>query len=744
MPYNTKLAKEKVESAISFDFKNESLENIYNELSVYINDSNISSWEQLKNFYNMKTEKNIQDDDELQEEILKNAGKNLSPLENSRDINTYYFWSVKGKGLTDVLNNAKKFYRYEKAKKITLETENNYDIALLKGKIPHGGKHNLQNYVKALNKMFKAKAISFEVYQQKIIEGYRIDLDSRYNGDEYKEYQEKLKEYNGKKEDKLNFISNHKRMIRDETMELRDLKNALKIINNVNNLLLNKEEVSKLISEIKELEAKLEYKPKTDEEKLTYRKVLNIFKQKKEDLRIKNSTLIKRENAIDNQLISKKENITALYNAVVSLDVQFEYEKLSIENEEDLKHFFEMIRNESDIDFSKVSKIINELKLKFLERKKKIEKNICVYKHKLEEKKLEKFSKPLSPLGSDPFGREITRYQAIFLGIALNCTIEEIEKNFLQKMLQQKGFNLKNPLDHICFWALSQKADVYQNWKKAVELFENKKICLMNTLENSDNTYLMMKNIDKNKIILDTVDESIEFIISQMYISDEVINENGWNETVLGRKIIDYNLKHLRNSNLFPLSKDSVSVKTEMSDLISRFNCYLDLSNEQTEKMRISSEERKKLPEMISRYKNDDLEEFDYDELNEIRVRLFKDIFEERDMFKLNSRGIFNERILTVEYIKDLSNCKRGVNRQDVLLTVFATFSTNPENFNKTPKDKLKDFEQFSNKCLENCGMYELYYPDPFEAFLAICVCQKYPFEFYRTIIESNKENYLR
>ena len=75
-----------------------------------------------------------------------------------------------------------------------------------------------------------------------------------------------------------------------------------------------------------------------------------------------------------------------------------------------------------------------------------------------------------------PAVRSISRYQALLFAFIFNMDAETAETIILKKALMQQGFNIKHPIDAMCYIALSQSANKYLTFLRLFECFKTKTI----------------------------------------------------------------------------------------------------------------------------------------------------------------------------------------------------------------------------------------------------------------------------
>lgn len=697
---NTLTAYQNMQQATRLNYDRMRPDEIYNTLCQYINDSDILFWEHLKRFYNQKMNLHILDDDELKQSILHTASRNLDPLEHNADINNYHFWTVMGhKTLSNVLNDELKYYRYEKAKRVQLTPEENEQIHNLKDNLQNGN-ISLRQYVNRIKFLRNEGNITAEDCQQKIFEGYKIDYDVKYHGAIYQEYMKDLADYNLQRHQISNQRNTTKNNIKVCQKQLRTIGTCKNIFNRVIESNWANKDVRRMGQKLQEIQNKV--------------------------------TECTSENEIDflNKLIETLQACETGNGALL-----------------------ENLYNNINIKCQTLQNTLKDQKAEF-----------------------ERLRKPKNPLGDSPFGREMTRYQIIFLGIVLNCTVDEVEKFLLQKMRHQRGFNLKSPMDHICFYALLQE-NKYQAWQTLSNEFANSNIDLQQTSSFSERTSLV-----RNRVMQELEDlhpdednnQALNLVISNMYISDEVIEKNNWERHVTGQQILQYSIDQLRY-HLFPLQTRSISTDEEMKYLINRLTLNLEHTTDEINQIDnlqrqqvllvqyqdeildpnsplpehtkqqalqfVQKELRYNVRKLMDLHVSVDIDDdVDFDEVADIYYMLYEKNSEDQDG-QLVDTGLFGETIFTPDYIQALTTGTKEITRQDVIFISFAVNATDFRFLARNKNDRLIQFEDFTNAVLRNCNMYELYYPNPFEAFLAICICNDDPIGFYRAVIESNRNN---
>lgn len=440
----------------------------------------------------------------------------------------------------------------------------------------------------------------------------------------------------------------------------------------------------------------------------------------------------------------------------------------------------------------------SDVYLDYLDKTEKYKKDLTIFNAKkknyadkgLNFSELIKPQRPLKPkmesklTRPDPFGREPTRYQVIFIGFALNCTAEEVEEIFLKKALQQRGFNLKNPLDYICYWALSQSTNRYGNWLKLKEQFYKTKIDFdilrkenANTVDNYNSCYPLVNEITD-------IEEVVDFIVSNMYVSDEIKNRIASNSTIVyGRDIIEYCLKAKNSNNVDCLSKNSVAALCEFKSILKkRYTDDIDGLRKRIEI--VKNNELIVRENLINEAKNKaDIGDFtkkDYfylhrdiqniigstkQKVNELHSHIkeaqkaldsFDAYVESEEMigtvyykslnvmaYKLRAKGYFNESVLNNRRIKEILNEQISLSRDDIIMASFYIESINSNRTTLTREQRVNNFENRTNGYLVRSGFSKLYYPNPYEALLAIIVSTDYPISILSEILQKNRYSYI-
>lgn len=578
------------------------------------------------------------------------------------------------------------------------------------------------------------------------------------------------------------------------------------------NTLTAQEMKTNAVSEIKDLKIDEIYDKLTDyinNANLTFWSQLKKFLIQKlrreiDDNKIKNEILKIAENNIiklndkfkdsninEIRFFASTDKLTDILTDAENYDKYFTDEEYRNKYDERWKNYNNLYENEKEL-----YKNSNDY-LDYLDKTEQYKKDLKVYNTKKKnyiEKGLNvsELIKPLRPLKPKMQSklirpdslREPKRYQAIFIGFALNCSVEEVEEIFLKKALHQRGFNLKNPLDYICYWALSQPTNRYGNWLKLKERFCNTEINFEIIKKENENTIFNQNNNDHFVNQLASIDEIINYIISNMYISDEVKSKIvSDSDSVYGKDIIEFCLKAKNSNNVDCLSKNSVSalnefksiLKKRYTDNIDALKEHIEIEKEQELIARknivneaensasmghftkkdyfvlnrnlhdinaISKQKIGKLSSYIEDAQNA-LDNFDvYTEFDEMIGTIYSKSLNVMS-YKLRSKGYFNESVLNSRRINDILNEQISVCRDDIIMASFYIESISSNRNTLTREKRVEKFEDRTNGYLVRSGFSGLYYPNPYEALLAIIVSTDYPISILSEILQKNRYSYI-
>ena len=411
-------------------------------------------------------------------------------------------------------------------------------------------------------------------------------------------------------------------------------------------------------------------------------------------------------------------------------------------------------------------------------------------------KKTRKPKKPTMNFRAKPeTGREPTRYQAIFIGYALNCSTEEVEETFLRKALNQRGFNLKNPLDALCYCGLKRQTNKYGFWLNLKEKFENLEVKSANLLKENINTISAKSLADENvDFFADSIDDVFNYIINNMYISDEVYKRMSNNnaDVITGDKIIKYCIEKKHSNDVDCFSGSSTAALTELKNLLkSKYRNNIEYFDEQIKKVaEEEKEERDRLSlelngmydsqfskedyiNLIKQIKlinkkyqkiyedlrvDQDQQQYGEDDFNEDVVE--NTLWEEEaefmsgelykalapsltDLHRFRARGMFDEPILDMSHIQTLLNKTKTVERGDIILTSFYIESIGMKRKELSASERVANFEEKTNGFLARSGYSKLYYPNPYEALLAILISTDFPLLALSEIMKNNLSDYV-
>jgi len=101
------------------------------------------------------------------------------------------------------------------------------------------------------------------------------------------------------------------------------------------------------------------------------------------------------------------------------------------------------------------------------------------------------------------------------------------------------------------------------------------------------------------------------------------------------------------------------------------------------------------------------------------------------------SKSFFNKR-MSKQHLGEIIKKEVLIDRFDLITLNFFIFSQNEKY--KNNKKRFKDFVGITNEILNECSMGELYYPNPYECFLLMCIISDDPFPNYSEVIEKSFE----
>ena len=104
----------------------------------------------------------------------------------------------------------------------------------------------------------------------------------------------------------------------------------------------------------------------------------------------------------------------------------------------------------------------------------------------------------------------------------------------------------------------------------------------------------------------------------------------------------------------------------------------------------------------------------------------------------------FSQKRLSRQRISMILNGSQAVERFDIITLYFYNYSLNllidDEKSNMKIALRFYDFTNSVNNCLKNIGMSKLYYPNPYESFILLCIATEYPLDTFVQVWEKSYE----
>lgn len=375
--------------------------------------------------------------------------------------------------------------------------------------------------------------------------------------------------------------------------------------------------------------------------------------------------------------------------------------------------------------------------------------------------------------------RDITRYGAMFICFILSCSVEDVENIFLKKTLRQRGFNLKNPLDFMCYLAFCQKTNKYGYWLNLKNEFEKREIKTTKNKKYSE-TNVIRNDIEKklNDIDFDNMSDVVDFVIDTMELSNEVMQEVN-----TGKDLIEYYNKHAKN--IYCLTNSSISAKNQLVNLLmlndietfdeelntlksyrneisANYKKYKDKLNLAQNKKSIATNNDiasfnkavnglEDIKKKIVKCKNEKTRFVDeYSEDNDFLILKLEimadDIYLDYipvELYNIRDKGLFNEKLFNSKTISDIANNDLVITREQLIMAALYYFTTSSRFKNRTYEDNfIYDFEELANEYLIKSGYGPLYPPNPFESIILLSLYTNSPLETMGYIYFSCYEKY--
>lgn len=385
-----------------------------------------------------------------------------------------------------------------------------------------------------------------------------------------------------------------------------------------------------------------------------------------------------------------------------------------------------------------------------------------------------------------PAVRSISRYQALLFAFIFNMDAETAETIILKKALMQQGFNIKHPIDAMCYIALSQSANKYLTFLRLFECFKtqtinkpDEKAKNSQTIYNSDRMIIE----DLSTATDEKIESTVERVIENLYFnvdSAEIQKLFAEKSSIKGIELLEFCLNKNNSNRVDCLSSNSVSaldmlrnnfellninnqaeyeekvLKIEediikINDLLKWANRVLkkesstkniELYDDVVSKVKsLEQEMEQKATEKIQLMnKLCTISEENQDEEDKMNITLALDeILEIEKYSNYKARGVFGEQVLNAERLKKICVEKSiPVSRDDIITSSFYNFSTHKAQYkNLTFEERFKQFEEQTNDELLDCGYMPLYYPNLYEFVLAALAATSSPDEFFKKLVAS-------
>ena len=164
-----------------------------------------------------------------------------------------------------------------------------------------------------------------------------------------------------------------------------------------------------------------------------------------------------------------------------------------------------------------------------------------------------------------PAVRSISRYQALLFAFIFNMDAETAETIILKKALMQQGFNIKHPIDAMCYIALSQSANKYLTFLRLFESFKKQSINKLDEkTKNSQTIYNSDRMIieDLSTATDEKIESTVERVIENLYFnvdSAEIQKLFAEKSSIKGIELLEFCLNKNNSNRVDCLSSNSVS-----------------------------------------------------------------------------------------------------------------------------------------------------------------------------------------
>ncbi|MBP3322391.1 MAG: hypothetical protein J6M12_08550 [Clostridia bacterium] len=311
--------------------------------------------------------------------------------------------------------------------------------------------------------------------------------------------------------------------------------------------------------------------------------------------------------------------------------------------------------------------------------------------------------------------QQSARREVVFLlGFGLGMSLEDVEE-FLEKALREPYMNVKDPLEVICRYCFKKG----YSFGKAMQLLD-----IYRTLSPSKSE-MLDEPTSKVRIRADLCSTDQMFLSHLACIKGE---ERAFRQSVSAREQFD---------RLYEAGREMIA---EFYNRPEQWRRHMLYGKDLLGNLLVLPEEERtrnlalRFPGDKSDFKKEQIKESDFERviLSAIPRNAHGNLYPCKDSTLSSVLGL---RRLSAQRLGAIRRGEEAVDRFDLLTLLFFVYSQSLYDF-PDPAGRRSSFEKEANGILSACGMGQLYYANPYEAFLMLCLSSELPLCTYADVWE--------
>ena len=334
----------------------------------------------------------------------------------------------------------------------------------------------------------------------------------------------------------------------------------------------------------------------------------------------------------------------------------------------------------------------------------------------------EPVSSKLSALSKNWLTQKTVKRKVVFLlGFGLNMSLEDVME-FLTKALREPTVNFKDPFEVICRYCFKNGYG-YPRFERLWQRYLDMPTGKDGVFPYSEGTVGLRAYAERV-----TDDESLLLHLSRLKGDGSISRIS---ETARGRFLSLYERARTIAADIYNRTEEDDSLLA-----LSEYRRRLEASDRLYDFEKLERIEAKREKRRV--YTSDDITPADIEQI--ILAAVPKDRHGNlipSKMSRLNEH--FGGKRFSRQHIGDVLSEKAEVDRFDLITLNFFIFS---ESLDEYPDNKTRflKFEDSTNALLGECGMGELYIPNPYECFVMMCMAADDPLGTYADVCEISYE----